>query len=112
METKENILEPLLERAEEYGKTSFELLKLKSVDKVSDVASTAISRLVLFFALSFFLFSVNTAVALWLGDLLGKSYYGFFIIGFFYALVGMVLFFIQPSLKAKINNSIIEKVLN
>jgi hypothetical protein len=112
METKENLLEPLLERAEEYGKTSFELLKLKSVDKATDIASTIISRLIFIMALSFFLFSINTAVALWLGNVLGKSYYGFFIIGAFYGLVGMVLFFIHPTVKAKINDSIVEKVLN
>jgi hypothetical protein len=112
METKENILEPLLERVEEYGKTSLELIKLKSVDKLTEIASTAISRVVLVLALLCFLLSINTAVALWLGDLLGKSYYGFFIIGFFYALVGMVLYFLHPAIKVRINNSIIEKSLN
>ena len=40
MKEKENILEPLWERAEDYGKTSLELLKLKSIDKTSDVVST------------------------------------------------------------------------
>ncbi|HTA26955.1 MAG TPA: hypothetical protein VK809_04160, partial [Bacteroidia bacterium] len=65
MESKENLLEPLLERAEEYGKTSFELLKLKSADKVAEIVSGIISRSLLILVLSFFLLSVNTAAALW-----------------------------------------------
>ena len=40
MEDKANLLESLLERGEEYGKTSLELLKLKVLDKSSGVLST------------------------------------------------------------------------
>jgi len=112
METKENMLEPLLEKVEEYSKTSFELLKLKAVEKAMDISSALISRLAVIVALLFFLFSINTAIALWLGDLLGRSYYGFFIIGGFYGLVGTFLFLLHPYIKARINNSIIAKSFN
>lgn len=111
MEYTLSLIEPLLEKAEKFSKTSIELLKLKSVYKTSDVASTLISRLLLIVIILFFLFSVNVAVALWLGDLLGKNYYGFLLMASFYGLIGIVLFFLHPAIKASVNNSIIIKLL-
>jgi hypothetical protein len=112
METKDNLLEPLIDRIEQYGKTNLKLLKLKSIEKVSDISSALVSRIILICTLSFFLLSINTAIALWLGDLLGKSYYGFFIVGLLYGLIGILLYLIHPRIKARINNSIIRKVLD
>ena len=112
MEAKANLIEPLLERAEQYSKTSFELLKLKSLDKTADVTSTLISRLLLIIVLSLFALTLNIAIALWLGDILGKNYYGFLVVASFYGLVGIILFFIHPLIKARINNSIIAQMLN
>jgi hypothetical protein len=112
METKDNLFEPLIDRIEQYGKTNLKLLKLKSIEKFADITSAFISRIILIFVLSFFLLSINTALALWIGDLLGESYYGFFIIGFLYGLTGFILYLIHPSIKARINNSIITKILD
>jgi len=112
METKVKLIEPLLERAEQYSKTSFELLKLKSLDKTADISSSLISRLLLVFVLLLFVLTLNIAIALWLGDLLGKNYYGFLIVASFYGLGGIILFYIHPLIKANINNSIIKQMLN
>jgi len=112
METKESIFEPLLERAEAYGKTSFNLLKLKTVDKTSAVLSSFISRLVLGIFCTIFLIMLNIAVALLLGDLLGKSYYGFFIVTGFYGIIGLILYFTHPSIKETISKQIIQQILN
>jgi len=111
METKENILEPLLERVEEYGKTSFELIKLKSADKAADVASTVFSRLVLIPAVMLFVVTLNIACALWLGDILGKVYYGFLIIAGVYAVICFILYFSFPKIKAKASSFIITQIL-
>ena len=110
METKANLKEPLLERAEAYSKTSFELLKLKSLDKTADLASTLASRSIFTLIISFFAFAINIAVALWLGDLLGKAYYGFLIVACCYALAGIVLLVIHPFIKSRINNAIIKEL--
>ncbi|HEX2684404.1 MAG TPA: hypothetical protein VHL77_10745, partial [Ferruginibacter sp.] len=75
METRTSLIEPLLERAEAYGKTSFELIKLKALNKTADVSATFLSRAIFILVISFFLFTINVAIALWLGDLLGKAYY-------------------------------------
>jgi len=112
METNAYLIEPLLERAEQYTKTSFELLKLKSLEKVAGITSVLASRMLLAGILSLFIFTLNIAVALWLGTLLGKNYYGFFVVASFYGAIGIILLFAHPVIKARVNNSIIAQALN
>jgi membrane-associated HD superfamily phosphohydrolase len=111
MEIAASIIEPLLERAGAYGKTSIELARLKSMDKLADISSTMFSRLLQVLMVSFFIFGLNIAIALWLGEMLGKNYYGFLIIASFYAIAGIILFMVHPSIKARLNNSLIQ-ILN
>jgi hypothetical protein len=112
MEDQANLIESLIEKGEQYGKTSLELLKLKTLDKSADVTSTLVSWLiVVIFAVLFFLI-LNIGVALWLGDLLGKSYYGFFVVSGFYAVLALVFWIFRKQLiKKPINESIITQVL-
>jgi hypothetical protein len=112
MEIKDNFIEPLLERTEEFSKTSFELLKLKFTAKTADIGSILISRFLSLIILSFFALTINIAVALWLGDLLGKNYYGFLVVASFYGVIAIVLFFIHPFIKDRVNNSIIKQMLS
>lgn len=113
MENQTTFVEPLFERAEEYGKTSYELFKLKTVDKTAGIASTFISRSVAILVLSMFIIIASIGIALWLGDLLGKSYYGFFFVAGFYGIVGGVLYFLMNNwIKKRVSNSIISQMLN
>lgn len=107
-----NITEPLFEKAGAYAKTSIELMKLKALDKATDVSSSLFSRSLFIIAFSFFLLLFNIALSLWIGELLGKLYYGFLIVSSFYALVGVVLLIIQPSLKERMANSIARQLYN
>lgn len=110
MEIKENLIEPLLERVEQYGKTSFELLKLKSIDKTADVSSILISRLLFTIVLSIFALTLNIAIALWLGDMLGKIYYGFLIVALFYGFIAIILYLVHPAIKTYINNLLLTQI--
>lgn len=113
MENKMTFIEPLFERAEAYGKTSYELIKLKAVDKTSEVVSTFVSRGAVILVLSMFIVIVNIGVALFLGDILGKSYYGFFCVAGFYGIIGGVLyFFLHDRIKKIVRTSIITQMLN
>lgn len=113
MENKIICLEPLLARAEEFGKTTYELYKLKLVDKTAQVFSGFISRCVILFFLFMFITIATLGLALWLGDLLGKSYYGFFCVAAFYGLIGCVIyFFLQNKIKKSVSNSVISQLLN
>ena len=112
MEDKATPLEVLMERAEEYSKTSIKLIKLKAIDKTAEMISTLISWIVVITLVALFFMILNIGIALWIGELLGKSYYGFFIISAFYALVGILfqLFSIQW-IKKPISNSIISQMI-
>jgi hypothetical protein len=112
MEDKKTFIEPLFERVEEYGKTSFELFKLKAVDKGSDIASTVVSRGVMVPVFLMVTVLVNIGAALWLGDLLGELYYGFFCVAGFYTIVGIVLYFLRKRIKKHVSNVIILQMLN
>ena len=112
MDEQSGMIESLIEKGEQYGKTTLELLKLKTIDKSADVASNLVSWLiVVIFAVLFFLI-LNIGVALWLGEILGKSYYGFFVVSGFYALLALIFgIFRKQLIKEPLNNSIIEQVL-
>ena len=111
MEEQANILESLLGRAEEYGKTSLELLKLKALDKILSVVSSIISRTVAFvFIFTFFLMG-TIGVAYLLGDALGKIWLGFLIVAGFYGITGFVLyFFLNNHLKRIFGDFLIKQV--
>lgn len=113
MDDKMVFIEPLFERIEAYSKTSLELIKLKALNKTTEVVSTGISRGITVMVFSMFLVLINIGAALWLGDLLGKSYYGFFCVAGFYAILGVVLyFFMHKSIKKSVGNSLILQLLN
>lgn len=112
MDEQSELIESLIEKGEQYGKTTLELLKLKTLDKSADVAANLVSWLVVgVFAVLFFLI-LNIGIALWLGELLGKSYYGFFVVAGFYALLALIFgIFRKQLVKNPVNNSIITQVL-
>ncbi len=112
METKTNLIEPLIEKAEAYGKTRFEILKLKTLHKTADVTSTLVSRSLFTILVSFFALTINIAIALWLGEILGKMYYGFLVVASCYALAAIILLIIHPYIKRRINNAVIKQLFN
>jgi len=112
MEDNKKLLELLLEKATEYGKTSYELVKLKSVDKASDVVSSFIPHTVVFVLIASFLLFFNLGLAFWLGEILGKIFYGFFIVAGFYVLAGLIVhLFMHERLKKALYNYLIKQLL-
>lgn len=112
MEDKTLLIESLIEKTQQYGKTSIELLKLKAVDKSTDAISSIVSiwAVVIPTVFSFILLSVG--VAIWIGDLLGKMYYGFFIVAAFYVFVAVVAFLCRNSyIKTPLKNFIVRQFL-
>ena len=112
MKEKENILEPLWEKAEVFGKTSLELLKLKSIDKTSDVVSTLLPHAVALAAAVNFLLFINLGIAFWLGQIWGALYLGFLAVAAFYGLCGIIIhFFLHDWMKEHIRNFVIKLLL-
>jgi fatty acid desaturase len=112
MEDYADLLGTLLNRATEYGKTSIELVKLKALDKTTDIVSSVVPfAVVILLVASFFLF-LNLGLALWLGELLGKTFYGFFVVAVFYIVAGIAVhFFLHKSIKNLVGNYFIKRVL-
>lgn len=112
METPATAFETLFERVEEYTKTSIELAKLKGLETTTEIVSLLVARLSVILMLSLFLLVFNVGVALWLGDLLGKNYYGFFIVAAFYLLGGIILhLFLLRWIKKPVSDLIITQAL-
>ena len=105
-------IEPLFQRLEQYGNTRLELLKYKTIEKASHLMSGYISRFVLLTAVLVFVLTLNVGISLWLGELLGKSYYGFLAVSAGYGVLVIVLMLMHPMIKSRINDTIISQMLN
>lgn len=112
METQINLIEALFERVQSYTKTTYELSKLKLLETSTIIVTSLIAKLSVILMLSLFVLVLNIGIALFLGELLGKSYYGFFIVAAFYLVVGIVLhFFLHNWIKKPISELIINQAL-
>ncbi len=111
---KDNIelIELLFTRVVEYSKTSFDLLKLKALEKASDVISSLAVHIIIIFLIASFMFFLNLGFAFWLGDILGNTCYGFFAVSAFYGFIGIILhLFLHKTLKERLRNYVIRQLL-
>jgi len=112
METPSSTLELLIERLEQFAKTNIELSKLKAIEIAATIASLLISRLCFVGAIALFTIFLNIGIALMLGDMIGKVYYGFFIVATFYLMAGIVFyFFLNKWIKKPLSDMIITQAL-
>lgn len=111
MEDNAKQIESLAESTAEYAKTSYKLVKLKVIDKISDTISSLIPHSVVFVIIAIFLLFCNLGVVFWLGDILGEIYLGFFVVAAFYGFLGIVMLIMHNWLKKNIYNKIIKQLL-
>jgi hypothetical protein len=113
MEDQQNDIDILLSDAGDYIETRTTLWKLKAVESLSEVSSDLASGLGLIAILSIFLMILTIGFALLLGDWLGKGFYGFFIMGGLYAVIGLVFYLRRNRwLKEPFSNMLIRKIFN
>ncbi|WP_410960347.1 hypothetical protein, partial [Salmonella sp. SAL4431] len=65
-----------------------EILRLQLIRKSSTTTSSFVSIVLTCFIFFFFFTILNIGISLWIGELLGKTYYGFFAVSGFYLLTG------------------------
>ena len=112
METPASLIESLFEKVEAYGMTTYELSKLKALETTTTIVTSLVSRLSVILMISIFALVLNIGIALYLGELLGKSYFGFFIVAGFYLVAGIVLhFFLHKWIKKPLSELIITQAL-
>ncbi len=113
MEEKATIAESVLAHAKEAAKASLEIIKLKAINKGTEVGSMIAAYVLVIATTIMFLIIVNIGLALWIGELLGKLYYGFFVVAGFYLLVALIILAGRKVLITKpVTNFAIKKYLN
>ncbi|MFT3793280.1 hypothetical protein [Flavobacterium sp.] len=111
MKDKAIIVEMLVDKIEEYAKTSVELYKLKAIDKGTDVFTSFISRVVIISIIALFFLLITIGLSLYLGDVLGKTYYGFFAVAGIYISIGIILLIFRRSwLENPLNDYIVRQI--
>lgn len=113
MEKETSSIELLLEKTGDFLETKVELLKLQAVDKASGIGSSLLSTLILTIVIMLMLLTLNIGIAVWIGQLLGEVYYGFFIVSGFYLVVTLFMFsFRGQLLKKPFQDGLVKKMLN
>lgn len=92
MEIHAMSIEEIFEEVENYSITSIELIKFNAIDVSADVIASVYSKFIIIICGSLFVFIMNIGLSLWIGDLLHKSYYGFFVIAICYLWIVVFLF--------------------
>jgi hypothetical protein len=112
MEDYVRLFETLLERVADYFKTTVELVKLKAVEKITDLISSLIPHVFIIGILIFAFLFLNVGLALWLGDIFGNLYLGFLAVGAFHGILAIVFrLFFYKGLKRVFGRKLINKLL-
>jgi len=110
MKDKVILIEMLFDKIEQYGKTSIQLYRLKAIDKVTDVFASIATRIIIAVSIALFFILLTIGLSLFLGELLGKTYYGFFAMAGLYVLLAIVCLVWKKYLEATFNNYIIKEI--
>ena len=111
MKDKAVLIEILFEKVESYIKTTLQLYRLKAIDKITDVFATIASSMIIAVITALFFILISIGLALFLGEVLGKNYYGFFALGGFYGLVAIIVSMNRREwLEVKLNDFLINQI--
>ena len=113
MDTQPTNVEELFTELKDYGDTRLKLFKLKGIQKISNFASSLITSLLLVLLFLLVIICISIGLSLVIGEALGQSYYGFFIIGGVYLIVGIILFATKTKImKTPISNKLIKDLMD
>ena len=112
MQNQTNAIEDLFSKTTDYLEARVELLELKAIGKTSVITSSFVSGLVIGIVVSLVLIFLHLGIAIWLGVLLGKLYYGFFIVAGFYTLVAILVYLLRKQLlQTPVKNAVIKNLI-
>ena len=113
MESKPTDVENLFQKLKDYADVRVDLFKLKTINKVSGFVSSALTRMIMTGVFCIVFLCITIGLALWIGDCTGKSYYGFFIVGGAYLIIGLVLYSLRGKLiKGLISDKLIKEMID
>jgi len=112
MEENANLIDELIEKTVDYGKSGLELAKLKALDKISDTISSVFAHSVVVVVLFSFMLFLDLGLAFWIGKILGEIYFGFLAVAGFYCVAAILIyFFMLKWIKKCVGNALIKQVL-
>jgi hypothetical protein len=105
-------IDSLLSDAGDFIETRTTLWKYKGIESLADVSGELVAGLALIVFVSFVVILFSIGLALLLGDWIGKSYYGFFIVGGAYSFAALIVYARREKwLKDPFSNMLIRKIL-
>jgi len=105
-------IKTLIDKLRDYLETKLELAKLKTIDRSADILASLVVIVSIILLGSLFILFISIALALMIGHWLGAAYYGFFIVGGFYALLMLLIYLRREKwIKIPIENGLIHKML-
>lgn len=111
MKNDPDLIDELFKRVSEFSITYIELIKLKTVNSITEAVSALFPGFVVSILLAAFILFLNLGLAVWLGDMFGKLYYGFFIVAAFYLVLGFFShFFIKGWFKKIAGNYFVKQL--
>ena len=112
MENNVKLVEELVESVFDYGKSGYELAKLKTIDKTADVVSSIIPHSIVFVIIVLFTLFFNLGLAYYLGEIFGNMFYGFFVVAAFYGIAAIFMHVIMHKpIKNNIYNYLVKQLL-
>jgi hypothetical protein len=113
MENKPTNVEELFQKLKDYADTRLDLLKLKSINRVSGFVSSIFTLVVLMLILFAVLFCISIGLALVIGAWVGQAYWGFFIVAALYLIIGLVLYSARDKIiKTPVSNKLIKELID
>ncbi len=107
------LLEEFTHQFKSYANTLYELFLLKAVQKISSGATTVLVIAAVIFLTVLLLVFASIGAALWLNQLLGNPFCGFFIVSGFYALLVLLIYaFRKRVIRRSIQDIIVNEMLN
>jgi hypothetical protein len=111
IEEEKSRLEDLMGHFKAYISTSFDIVKLRLLEKGVKVASGIIASIAGAVMLLFAAVFLSVGIAWWLSDMLGNPYFGFLIVGGFYLLMGIIVMAGKKSIiETPVSNALIKQI--
>jgi hypothetical protein len=104
-------IEDFVSKAGDLAETKVELWKLRAVKKISETVSSLILVVAIAILICISITIISLGIAFWLGSEMGNISYGFFIVGGFYAVAGLLVYLFRKKwIKTPASNLIINKI--
>lgn len=112
MEERTVIIENLVESVSDYGKASYQLAKLKTLEKSADVISSTVPRVITIVLVTTCLLFSSVGLASFLNAVLSSTSLGYFLVGGVYALAAITThIFLRHRIKIWLSNLIIQQII-